>query len=426
MKLIYKVILRASVGMAVIMVCWAVLFYFGMTKVINDEIDDMLSEFSEQLIVRFLSGEPVPLSADDVTGQYELLKISEEVADELPQVRFEDKVMYIYRIDDHVASRVMKTIFYDRDGQYYQLTAATPSFEKEDIGESLVWWTIALYALMMVVSIVIYVTVFYRCMRPFYVLIGWLDAYKIGQANRPLVNPTDITEFARLNDVAVRTMRRNEQIYEQQRQFTGNASHELQTPIAICINRMEMLMEDETLSPQQMEAAAKVLDSLGNLQKLNKSMLLLSRIDSGQFPETEKNLSFRSIIDGMIDDYRSIYSYKEITLEYSPEGDFHCDINSQLAATLVANLLKNAFVHSDGGKIIISLSEDCFSISNGPADEPLDAETVFQRFAQGKHRRNESSGLGLAIVKSICGQFGLSVRYGFSGGFHTFLVRKIK
>ena len=320
----------------------------------------------------------------------------------------------------------MKTIFYDRDGQYYQLTAATPSFEKEDIGESLVWWTIALYALMMVVSIVIYVTVFYRCMRPFYVLIGWLDAYKIGQANRPLVNPTDITEFARLNDVAVRTMRRNEQIYEQQRQFTGNASHELQTPIAICINRMEMLMEDETLSPQQMEAAAKVLDSLGNLQKLNKSMLLLSRIDSGQFPETEKNLSFRSIIDGMIDDYRSIYSYKEITLEYSPEGDFHCDINSQLAATLVANLLKNAFVHSDGGKIIISLSEDCFSISNGPADEPLDAETVFQRFAQGKHRRNESSGLGLAIVKSICGQFGLSVRYGFSGGFHTFSVRKIK
>ena len=218
----------------------------------------------------------------------------------------------------------------------------------------------------------------------------------------------------------------NQNLAEQQRQFTGNASHELQTPIAICINRMEMLMEDETLSPQQMAAAAKVLDSLGNLQKLNKSMLLLSRIDSGQFPDTEKNLSFRGIIDGMIDDYQSIYSHKGIVLEYPDGDDFHCDINRQLAATLVANLLKNAFVHSDGGKIIISLSEDCFSISNGPADEPLDAETVFQRFAQGKHRRNESSGLGLAIVKSICGQFGLSVRYGFSGGFHTFSVRKIK
>ena len=65
MKLIYKVILRASVGMAVIMVCWAVLFYFGMTKVINDEIDDMLSEFSEQLIVRFLSG----IAASPLRGQ---------------------------------------------------------------------------------------------------------------------------------------------------------------------------------------------------------------------------------------------------------------------------------------------------------------------------------------------------------------------
>ncbi len=424
MKLIYKVILRASVGMAAIMICWSVLFYFGMIKVINDEIDDILSDFSEQLIVRFLSGEKIPLSADDVTGQYELLKISEDVADELPQVRFEDKEMYIYRIDDHVASRVMKTIFYDNTGQYYQLTAATPSFEKDDIGKSLIWWTISLYALMMIVSIIIYVTVFYRCMKPFYVLIGWLDAYKIGQTNRPLENPTDITEFARLNDVAVRTMRRNEQIYEQQRQFTGNASHELQTPIAICINRMEMLMEDDTLTPQQMEAAAKVLESLGNLQKLNKSMLLLSRIDSGQFPETEKNLSLRTIIDGMIDDYKSIYAHKKIEVEYLPGNDFHCDINRQLATTLVANLLKNAFVHGDNGKIIITLSEQAFTISNGPAKEALDADVVFQRFAQGKHRRNESSGLGLAIVKSICEQFNLSVTYRFIGNYHTFTVEK--
>lgn len=424
MKLISKVILRASVGMAIVMVCWAVLFYFGMTKAINDEVDDILSDFSEQLIVRFLSGESIPLSADNVEGQYELHKISEEEADALPQIRFEDKEMYIYRIDDHVASRVMKTIFYDSNGQYYQLTAATPSFEKDDISESLIGWTIALYAIMMIVSVVIYVAVFYRCMKPFYVLIDWLDAYKIGQPNQPLDNPTDISEFARLNDVAVRTMRRNEQIYEQQRQFTGNASHELQTPIAICINRMEMLMEDETLQPHQMEAAAKVLDSLGNLQKLNKSMLLLSRIDSGQFPETEHELSFRNIVDSMIDDYRAIYSNKGIKIDYPDEGDFRCDINRHLASMLVANLLKNAFVHSDGGTIRIMLDGNSFSVSNGPATEPLETETIFQRFSQGRHRRNESSGLGLAIVKSICTRFNLTVAYEFSDNFHTFTVKK--
>ena len=419
MKLIYKVILRASVGMAVIMVCWAVLFYFGMTKVINDEIDDMLSEFSEQLIVRFLSGEPVPLSADDVTGQYELLKISEEVADELPQVRFEDKVMYIYRIDDHVASRVMKTIFYDRDGQYYQLTAATPSFEKEDIGESLVWWTIALYALMMVVSIVIYVTVFYRCMRPFYVLIGWLDAYKIGQANRPLVNPTDITEFARLNDVAVRTMRRNEQIYEQQRQFTGNASHELQTPIAICINRMEMLMEDESLTETQLEELAKVYETLDHITKLNKSLLLISKIENGQYPEST-TIDIGALFKKFLPDYEDVYSYKNISVELKESESLLIQMNDTLATILITNLLKNAFVHNvKGGCIRIEVSQKGFIIGNSAHGEALDSEHIFNRFYQGS-KKEHSTGLGLAIAATICKLYPCELRYSYKENMHFF------
>lgn len=425
MKLIYKILLRASVAMLAIMLCWAVLFYYGMMKEINDEIDDMLSDYSEQLIVNFLSGGKLIPSELGASGEYQLEEITQAQAESMPQISYEDGETYIYRIDDIVPSRIMTTVFGDNEGRYYRLTVATPSYEKEDISESLLLWTSILYICLTIATIAIFATVFYRSMRPFYILINWLDNYKIGQQNAPLENPTDIKEFARLNDVATRAMKRNEQLYEQQRQFTGNASHELQTPLAICMNRLEMLMEDENLSPEQMEAMAKVLDSLENIQKLNKSMLLLSKIENGQFPATTKDVSFRGIVDKVIDDYTAIYQHKGMTVDYKPTADFRCDINEQLATTLVTNLLKNAFVHGEPGGIIrIDTCKTSFSVATGIATEPLDGEAVFQRFNQGKHKKKESSGLGLAIVKSICEQFNLKANYYFSEGFHVFTIEK--
>ena len=65
-------------------------------------------------------------------------------------------------------------------------------------------------------------------------------------------NDTQITEFRKLNEAAIRYVERTEQMFEQQKQFIGNASHEIQTPLAICRNRLEMLMEDDSLSEKQL------------------------------------------------------------------------------------------------------------------------------------------------------------------------------
>ncbi len=425
MKLIYKVLIRASIGMLAIMMVWAVLFYFGMSKAVSDEVDDMLSDFSEQLIVRFLSGDELMITADGVSSQYRLTEISPEIAKQLPQIRFENRDMYIYRMDDDVPSRVMKTIFSDSQGRYYLLSVATPSFEKEDISESLLLWTSILYFCLLGGSIAIYFLAFYKSMRPFYALISWLDNYKIGQKNAPLDNPTDVKEFARLNATVERTMQRSEQVYEQQRQFIGNASHELQTPLAVCINRLEMLMEDESLSPQQMEAMLKILSSLTGMQKLNRTMLLLSKIENGQFPASDK-VSFNALVDSRLNDYTSIYSHKQIHISKTADGDFVCKINEQLANVLVNNLLKNAFVHSpEKGEIQIAISSNRLTVGSGPDHEPLDATAIFHRFNQGRQHKNESSGLGLAIAKSVCEQSHLSLEYSFSNNLHLFTIAKL-
>lgn len=58
--------------------------------------------------------------------------------------------------------------------------------------------------------------VFYRNMRPLYVLLHWLDKYRIGKVNEPLQNNTRVSEFRKLNEAAVRYAERSEQMFEQQ------------------------------------------------------------------------------------------------------------------------------------------------------------------------------------------------------------------
>lgn len=105
-------------------------------------------------------------------------------------------------------------------------------------------------------------------------LAGQLSDRKEKQTSE---NDTRITEFRKLNDAAARYVERTEQMFEQQKQFIGNASHEIQTPLAICRNRLEMLMEDDSLSEKQLEELMKTHQTLEYITKLNKSLLLLSK-----------------------------------------------------------------------------------------------------------------------------------------------------
>ena len=159
-------------------------------------------------------------------------------------------------------------------------------------------------------------------MRPLYILLHWLDSYQTGKKNKPLKNDTRITEFRKLNDAATRYVERTEQMFEQQKQFIGNASHEIQTPLAICRNRLEMLMEDDSLSEKQLEELMKTHQTLEYITKLNKSLLLLSKIDNGQFTDT-KEVDLNVLLRQYLEDYKEVYSYKNIEVSITEIGRAH-------------------------------------------------------------------------------------------------------
>ena len=123
------------------------------------------------------------------------------------------------------------------------------------------------------------------CVLFMYCFIGWINIVSVKETSLYKIIP-GFQNSEKLNEAAVRYAERSEQMFEQQKQFIGNASHEMQTPLAICRNRLEMLMEDENLSESQLEELMKTHQTLEHITKLNKSLLLLSKIENGQFTDT--------------------------------------------------------------------------------------------------------------------------------------------
>lgn len=423
MKLLYRIIIRISLVLTIVLSAWAVFFYIAVIDEVNDEVDDSLEDYSETIIIRALSGEELPSKNDGSNNQYYLTEITEEYANQNDDIRYKDSMVYIIEKEETEPARILTTIFKDKNERYYELTVSTPTIEKDDLKDAIQGWIIFLYGVLLFTIIIICVWVFHRNMKPLYLLLNWLDNYRIGNKNQPLKNDTKITEFKKLNEAAIRNAERSERLFEQQKQFIGNASHEMQTPLAICRNRLEMLMEDDSLTEKQLEELIKTHQTLEHITKLNKSLLLLSKIDNGQFSDL-KDIELNKVIKRYIDDYKEVYAYRNIHLEVEETGIFRIKMNESLAIALLTNLLKNAYVHNiDNGHIHIEIANRYIVFSNSGAEHPLDTNHIFDRFYQG-NKKEGSTGLGLAITESICKMQRLNLDYYFSNKKHCFKISK--
>ena len=423
MKLFYRVLMHLLVGIVVILVGWAVVFYMGIMEEINDEVDDSLEDYTELIITRSLAGKELPAHDSGSNNQYYLREVESSYALSRPAIFYRDSMVYISEKKETEPARILTTLFKDKEGTYFEVAVYTPTIEKKDLRQAIFQLLVGLFVSLLVAILLINVWVFRRSMRPFYRLVDWLDHSRLGKKNVPLENPTHTTEFRKLNEAVMRYATHSEEVFEQQKQFIGNASHELQTPLAICQNRLEMLMEDETLSEPQMEEILKTYQTLEYVSKLNKSLLLLSKIDNSQFVETSE-VCINEVLHRYVDDYCEVYDYRGIRLTVEEKGEFRIRMNETLAVVLVTNLLKNAFVHNiDKGEIRIVITSSGIRFGNTGSGEPLDGKRIFERFYQGK-KKEGSTGLGLAIVDAVCRQYQLRVSYSAVDGMHCFEISR--
>ena len=241
MKLFYRVFLHLSIGIVLVLTVWAVYFYMAMVSEINDEVDDSLEDYSELIIMRSLAGETLPSHDSGTNNQYRLNEVSKEYVGSHPTICYRDTMVYIEAKKETEPARILTTIFKDKEEQYYELEVSVPTIEKADLRNAILLMIVGLYMVMLLAFLIIHIWVFRRSMKPFYRLLQWLDANRLGNKYEPLQNPTDIQEFRQLNEAVIQYATHSESLLEQQKQFIGHASHELQTPLAICRNRIEML-----------------------------------------------------------------------------------------------------------------------------------------------------------------------------------------
>lgn len=420
MKLFYRVLIHLLVGIFVVLLGWAAVFYMGMMEEINDEVDDSLEDYTELIITRSLAGKALPAHDSGSNNQYFLKEVDESYVRSHEVISYRDSMIYIAEKGETEPARILTTIFKDKEGRHYEVSVFTPSIEKQDLMEAIFFLLVGLFIVLLVAILLINVWVFRQSMKPFYRLLEWLDNFRLGKKNEPLDNPTHTTEFRKLNEAVARYAVHSEEMFEQQKQFIGNASHEIQTPIAVCLNRLEMLMEDETLSEHQMGEIVKTYQTLEYVSKLNKSLLLLSKIDNSQFADV-KEINLNEVLHRYVNDYQDVYDYRNISLYIEEEDTFRWMMNETLAVMLMTNLLKNAFVHNvDQGTIRIEISSTVVRFGNTGTEVSLDEKRIFERFYQGSRKKEGSTGLGLAIVDAICRQCGLTLRYQFAEGMHWF------
>ena len=422
MKLFYRVLIHLLAGIFVVLSAWAFVFYWGMIEEVNDEVDDSLEDYSELIIMRSLAGKDLPSNDNGSNNQYFLREVDAAYALSKESICYRDSMVYIDEKNESEPARILTTLFKDKDERFYELSVYTPSIEKRDLKESIFYLLIGLFVILLVIILLINIWVFHRSMKPFYQLLEWLEHYRLGKNNEKLSIETHTTEFRKLNEAVSRYVAHSEEVFEKQKQFIGNASHELQTPLAICQNRLEMLLEDETLGEQQMSEIMKTYQTLEYLSKLNKSLLLLSKIDNHQFSE-EKEVCLNEVLHRYMDDYQEVYAYRDITLTVEEEGELYWNMNETLAVVLITNLLKNAFVHNiNKGSIRIVVSSLGIRFGNTASGSALDASRVFDRFYQGSKKKEGSTGLGLAIVDAVCRHSSLKIRYRFEEDMHWFEV----
>ena len=421
MKLINLLTLRLSIIGALVFAFWATLFFFAIIDEINDEVDDSLEDHAEMIIRRSLAGEALPSEPSATNNQYYLHEVSADYAASHSHIRYEDSEVYIKAKNEFEPARTISYIYNDDRGRFFEVVVFTPTIDKADLKAAVAYWMAALYAAIVACIVAVNRRTLSRAMRPLHAILGWLDAYRLGERNSKMELETSVKEFRRLGEAIRRMTKRNESLYEEQKRFVANASHEMQTPLAVCVNRLEMLLDDETLTEVQMAEIIKTMRTLKNLSDTNRSLLLLCKIDNRQFNNCAE-VNFKSVIGGILPDLETIYAYKRIAVSTNLDGNATACMDPSLADTLAANLLKNAFVHNVAdGRIDVSLHGGTLTVANTGAAEPLDESRIFERFYHSADKKS-STGLGLAIVKAVCRLYGFGLKYSFENGMHVFKV----
>lgn len=420
MNLINYTIKYLYLTLLVVISVWAVVFYILMIDEIRDSLDDGLRN-DKMLVIQKVSNDRGTISrAGFQDHNYAIREISKKSAAQIKD-SYKDTLMFTLNEQDLEPFRVLSTAF-KNDNSYYELKVVASTLEQDDLIRSLLYSLIGLYVAILFSILIINNVLLRKIWIPFYQLLSRLKVFRLDKDNQIEAISTEIKEFKELSLAVTALLDQSVQTYGSQKQFIENAAHELQTPLAISLNRLELLAEDPQLSESSMQSIDKVITTLNRLVRLNRTLLMISKIENKQYSSAQE-VHLNALMKGLISDYSDFSEAKQVNIQFEEKAELRILMNKDLAVILISNLLKNAINHNSvNGSVHILVDVNSVKFSNTGKEIPLDETQIFNRFRKDSTAQN-STGLGLAIVKSITGFYGFGLNYHYSDNQHHFIFK---
>jgi len=231
---------------------------------------------------------------------------------------------------------------------------------------------------------------------------------------------TGTSEFDELNRVLTTLINNINTAYYIQKQFVENASHEMQTPLAIIRSKLELLINQPHLDEKTAFLLGDITEANDRLSQMNRTLLLLAKIENSQFPGTEK-INISEVLQRLLNNFQQHYENFP-RLKSNIADNVIVEADRSLIEILMSNLVNNAILHNKPeGEMNVVLQPSFFLIENTGPPLEINPEELFERFKKGSHQ-TKTTGLGLALVKQICLLYGYKIRYEYENGWHKIEV----
>ncbi len=418
MKLQTKINIRFLTVTFLVFTVAGVLFYLTLGKVVDQNIREMLESRKAYII---LSLQQNPPTIDSVESPDHSIFINRTEKKEQYTV-FSDTTAYDQEEKELIPFR--KMTFSVRSGnQYYEVVLLQSLLESEDLQMVIFSFMTALFALVLLALFFLNRWLSARAWAPFFRSLSVLGSWKLDGYQTFQFDKTGISEFNRLNTILEQMMQKIQTDFLNLKEFTENASHEIQTPLAIIKSKLELVLQDETLNDQQHQRIHAAFESVIRLSKLNQALLLLSKIENQQFVD-QSEIDMCQLVRSKLEYLEELFALKQIEVTVRLEEQVIFTMNPLLAEILINNLLSNALRHNiKKGKIIISSGDQEIAISNTGEQAAMDVSRLFRRFAK-QVTSSESNGLGLAIANEICKNYHLQLTYNYLDGMHQMTIKQ--
>jgi signal transduction histidine kinase len=321
------------------------------------------------------------------------------------------------RIEPHVRLDVTKNI----EGRLYRISIYDLIVEEDDIADGVKESLLKIYGLLFSGVVIVSVLLSRQVLRPFNKTLQSIRDFNISQTEPIQLPKTSTSEFRKLNQYVSEMTQKMQADYTALKEFSENASHEMQTPLSVAKGKVELLLSED-LDDEQVRLLTETDVSLQKLSNLVTILSLLTKIENAEFSAVNSTNVSQHLNDSL-EQFDELIILKEIRMEKKIDKDVTIDIDPTLLDILINNLIKNAIRHNiNGGYINIRLTPEELVVEN--SGKPLDvpASQMFERFKKA-NQSSESLGLGLSLVKKITEISGLSIEYENTGEAHRMIVR---